>query len=88
MDPLAEALAGPEPMHAIREHIRKIADSPDEAVSVRPFLITLHCVRHPDCMLHVHLRHLLPPLHEGHTASWNQFGLSKRLGSVLTSAAG
>ena len=39
MDPLAEALAGPEPMHAIREHIRKVADSPEEVVNVRPFPI-------------------------------------------------
>ena len=43
VDPLAEALAGPEPMHAIREHIRKVAVSPEEVVSVRP-PVTLHCL--------------------------------------------
>ena len=44
VDPLAEALAGPEPMHEIREHIHKIADSPEEAVSARRCSITLHCI--------------------------------------------
>ena len=42
VDPLAEALAGPEQMHAIREHIRKIAESPEGVVRVRPCSVTLH----------------------------------------------
>ena len=50
MDPLAETLAGPEQMHTIREHMRKVADSPEEVVSVR-LPITLHCVRHPACSI-------------------------------------